>query len=223
MFAIGHMALAYLISKASAKTLKLSPVMPAILVLSIIPDIDILFGNEIHRGPTHSAIATLLIFIPLFITYRKKAIPYFLALLSHSLIGDLIIGGNLQLLWPITTNEISLTPPLPNIAINSPINVALELTLFTAATIIMIKTKDLHLFFQNNKTNLLLTIPISTVLLPTFLAYPLSVPTLLLPPHLFYLTLFTTAVSTLIIVTAKNSTHHKPQGKPANKKTGMNT
>src|SRR3990172_8620705 len=189
MFAIGHIALAYLISKASAKTLKLSPVMPAILVLSIIPDMDILFGNEIHRGPTHSAIATLLIFIPLFITYRKKATPYFLALLSHSLIGDLIIGGNLQLLWPLTTNEISLTPPLPNIAINSPINVALELTLFTAATIIMIKTKDLHLFFQNNKTNLLLTIPICTVLLPTFLAYPLSVPTLLLPPHLFYLTL----------------------------------
>jgi len=212
MFAIGHMALAYLISKASAKTLKLSPVMPAILVLSIIPDMDILFGNEIHRGPTHSAIATLLIFIPLFITYRKKAIPYFLALLSHSLIGDLIIGGNLQLLWPITTNEISLTPPLPNIAINSSINVALELTLFTAATIVMIKTQDLRLFFQNNKTNLLLTIPLSTVLLPTILAYPLSVPILLLPPHLFYLTLFTIAVSTLIIVTPKTpyTTKRKP-------------
>ena len=223
MFAVGHMALAYLITKATANPLKTNPNIPTILVLSIIPDIDILFGNEIHRGPTHSAITALLIFIPLFIVYRKKAIPYFLALLSHSLIGDLIIGGNLQLLWPITTNEISLTPPLPNITINSTLNVALELTLLTTATITMIKTKDLHLFFQNNKTNLLLTIPICTVLLPTFIAYPLSVPILLLPPHLFYLTLFTIAVTILIIGTTKNSTHHKTQGKPANKKTGMNT
>jgi len=217
MYAVGHMALAYLITKTTATPLKTNPNIPTILVLSIIPDIDILLGNQIHRGPTHSAIAALLIFIPIFITYRKKAIPYFLALLSHSLIGDLIIGGNLQLLWPITTNEISLTPPLPNIAINSPINVALELTLFTAATIVMIKTKDLRFFFQNNKTNLLLTIPISTVLLPTFIAYPLSVPTLLLPPHLFYLTLFTTAVTILVIVTIKNSIHHKTQTKPQTK------
>jgi hypothetical protein len=222
MFAIGHMTLAYLLTKATANPLKTNPNIPTILVLSIIPDIDILFGNEIHRGPTHSAIAALLIFIPLFITYRKKATPYFLALLSHSLIGDLIIGGNLQLLWPLTTNEISLTPPLPNIAINSPINVALELTLFTAATIIMIKTKDLHLFFQNKKTNLLLTIPLSTVLLPTILAYPLSVPILLLPPHLFYLTLFTIAVTILIVGTAKNSTRHKTQTKPQTKNSTIN-
>ena len=194
MYAVGHMALAYLIAKASAKTFKVNPNIPTILVLSIIPDVDILFGTEFHRGPTHSAIVALLIFIPLFIIYRKKATPYFLALLSHTLIGDLLIGGNLQLLWPITTNEISLSPLLPKIAINSPINVALELTLFTAATIVMFKTKDLRIFLQNNKTNLLLAIPISTVLLPTFLAYPLSVPLLLVAPHLFYLALFTIAL-----------------------------
>jgi hypothetical protein len=199
MFAVGHMALAYLISKTSAKTLNINPNIPAILVLSIIPDIDILLGiNEFHRGPTHSTIAALLIFIPLFAIYRKKATPYFLALLSHSLIGDLIIGGNLQLLWPIRPNEISLSPLLPNIAINSPINIALELTLFTAATIVMLKTKDLHLFLQNKKTNLLLAIPISTVLLPTFLAYPLNVPPILIAPHLFYLALFTIALSAVL-------------------------
>ena len=200
MFAVGHMALAYLLGKASATRLKVSSNIPAILVLSIIPDIDILFGvDEFHRGPTHSAILALLIFIPLIILFRKKAVPYFLALLSHGLIGDLIIGGNLQLLWPITTNEISLSPLLPKIEINSPINVALELTLFSAATIVMFKAKDLQLFSRSKKSNLLLAIPIATVLLPTFVAYPLTVPISLVAPHLFYLALFTIAVFAVLL------------------------
>lgn len=218
MFAVGHMALAYLISKASAKPLKTNPNIPTILVLSIIPDIDILLGDDFHRGPVHSVVVYLLLFIPLFATYRKTAVPYFLALASHSLIGDLLIGGQLQLLWPISTEKISLYPYIPKVSIFSPENVALELTLFAIATLVMHKTKDIKLFLQKKKTNLLLAIPIVTVLLPTFLAYPLDVPLLLMAPHLFYLALFTIAVSTLIIATAKNSTHHKTQT-PQTKRT----
>jgi hypothetical protein len=200
MFAVGHMALAYLISKTSAKALKTNPNIPTILVLSIIPDVDILLGGEnFHRGPFHSVVAPILLFIPLFAVYRKKAIPYLLALISHALIGDLLIGGELQLLWPISGEKISLYPYFPKIDIFSPVNIALELTLFTIATLIMLKAKDLQLFFRNAKTNLLLVIPIVTVLLPTFLAYPLSVPPLLMPPHLFYLGLFTVAVFAVLI------------------------
>ncbi len=200
MFAVGHMALAYLLSKASATRLKVSANLPAILVLSIIPDIDILFGSdEFHRGPTHSAVVALLVFIPLLVAYRKRAVPYFLALLSHGLIGDLIVGGNVQLLWPLSSNSISLTPWLPKIEIDSPINVALELTLFAIATIIMFKTKDLQMFVQDRKSNLLLVIPTFTVLLPTVLGYPLGVPVLLLPPHLFYLALFMIAILEVLL------------------------
>jgi hypothetical protein len=195
MFAVGHMALAYLLSKVSAARLKVSLNIPAILVLSIIPDMDILLGlDEFHRGPTHSAVVALLIFIPFFVVYRKKAVPYFLALLSHGLIGDLVIGGNVQLFWPITTDQISLTPLLPKIAIYSLVNIAFELSLFTVATIVMFKTKDSQSFFRGKKSNLLLAIPIFTVLLPTVLAYPLGVPVLLVPPHVFYLALFTVAI-----------------------------
>jgi hypothetical protein len=194
------MALAYLIGKGSALRLRINLNIPAILVLSIIPDMDILFGGgEFHRGPTHSAIVALLVFIPIFILYRKKAVPYFLALLSHSLIGDLFIGGNIQLLWPIITNAISLPAPFPVIGIDSVVNVALELTLFTTATIVMFVTKDLQLFFRGRKSNLLLAIPIATVLLPTFLAYPLVVPVLLVAPHLFYLALFTIAFFSVLL------------------------
>lgn len=200
MFAVGHMALAYILGKASATRLKVNLIVPAILVLSIIPDIDILFGvEEFHRGPTHSAVLALIVFIPFFVVYRRKAVPYFLALLSHGLIGDLVVGGNIQLFWPISSKEISFPSWFPYIGITSPVNVALELSLFVVATIIMFRTNDLKAFFRNNKSNLLLLIPIATVLLPTVVAYPLTVPILLVPPHLFYLLLFTFAVFAVLL------------------------
>jgi len=190
------MALAYLIGKASAKLLKVNINVPLILVLSVIPDIDIIFNfilhTNVHRGPTHSVITAILVFIPFFIYYRKKAAPYFLALLSHSLIADFIVGGQLQLLWPLSTQEFGNT----SISIYSPVNVALEFTLFVIALTVMLKTRDFKQFFRNSKLNWILTIPIFTVLLPTFSGYPLRVPILLVLPHLFYLVLF--AISVLI-------------------------
>ena len=188
------MALAYLLSKATSKLLKVKINIPLILVLSIIPDIDIilnfLFNIQIHRGPTHSLITATLVFIPFFIIYRWKAVPYFTALASHAAIADFIIGGQLQLLWPLSTREFGF----PYIDITNPVNVALEFTLFVVATIIMWKTRDLFQFFRNSKLHLILAIPIFTVLLPTFTSYPLSVPLLLVLPHLFYLILFIISV-----------------------------
>ena len=197
------MGIAYLLAKASGKLLKVNFNIPLVLVLSILPDSDIifqfLFGSNIHRGPTHSIIVAILIFIPVFIIYRKKATPYFAALASHSLIGDFLIGGQIQLLWPLSTREFGL-PELgfPYINIESPINVALEFTIFIIATVVMFKTRDMHVFFRKRKLNLVLAVPIFTVLLPTFLGYPLHVPFLLVLPHLFYLVLF--AIAVLIVL-----------------------
>jgi hypothetical protein len=208
MFGVGHMALAYLLAKGSAQPLKVNINIPLVLVLSIIPDIDILAGEGFHRGPTHSVILAVLVFIPVFVLFRKQAVPYFLALVSHSLIGDLFIGGNLQLFWPVSTSHVSL-PIIPKISIFSPINIALELTLFITATLVMFKTKDLQLFFQKNTSNLLLIIPIATVLMPTFLAYPLNVPILLIPPHLFYLGLFMIAIF-VVLLNPRGKQNKKP-------------
>lgn len=198
MFAVGHVALAYLLGKASARLLKANLNIPLILVLSIIPDIDILFEpflSEIHRGPTHSIIMAILVFIPFFLLYRQKATPYFAALASHSLIGDFVIGGQIQLLWPLSTNLYGLHQfGFPYINIYNPINIALEFTLFAVALIVMLKTRDLFHFFRNSRLNLILIIPIFTVLLPVFIGYPLSVPKELILPHLFYLVLFSVSV-----------------------------
>lgn len=192
------MALAYLLSKTTGKLLNVNFNIPLILVLSIIPDIDIIFEfllkSPIHRGPTHSIITAILVLIPPFLLYKHKATPYFAALTSHSLIGDLLIGGQVQLLWPLSTSEFGF----PYLNIYSSINIALEFTLFIIALIIMLKTRDILRFFRNNKLNLTLAIPIFTVLLPTFASYPLQVPPLLVLPHLFYLVLF--SISVLIVL-----------------------
>ena len=191
------MALAYLLAKGTGKLFNVRFNIPLVLVLSIIPDIDIILSfllrTNIHRGPTHSIIVAILVFIPFFILYRQKAVPYFAALASHSVIGDFLIGG-LQLLWPLSTREFGFS----YVSIYSMESVALEFTLFIIALVIMFKTRDIHQFFRNSNLNLILAIPIFTVLLPTFASYPLRVPLLLVLPHLFYLVLF--SISVLFVV-----------------------
>jgi membrane-bound metal-dependent hydrolase YbcI (DUF457 family) len=185
------MALAYIIAKPAAKALKTNLNIPLIMVLSVLPDIDLVVP-AFHRGPSHSIVTALIVFLPVFVLYAEKAVPYFLALVSHSLIGDFLIGGRVQLLWPLSQNFYSNN--LFNVRITDPANIALELILFAVAIAIMFKTKDLFGFFQAKRSNLILTIPILTVLLPTFAAYPLQVPLLLVAPHLFYLAIFSVAV-----------------------------
>ena len=166
------------------------------MVLSVLPDIDLLVP-AFHRGPSHSVVTALIVFLPVFILYAEKAVPYFLALVSHSLIGDFLIGGRVQLHRPLS--QYSYGNNLLYTWIMDPANIVLELILFAVATVVMFKTKDLFCFFQARRSNLILTIPILTVLLPTFAGYPLQVPVLLVAPHLFYLAIFSIAVAIEIL------------------------
>ncbi len=193
-YAVGHMAIAYLLSKPAAKLLKTNISLPLILVLSVIPDIDILLIPQLHRGPTHSVLTALFIFVPIFAIYRKKATPYFLALVSHGLIGD-FMGGQVMLFWPVSQAEFGLHElGSYYIGITSPINVALELILFIAASAVLLVSRDFRQFFQNKKINLILVVPAGTVLLPPLLTYPIGVPSLLVPPHILLLVIFAISV-----------------------------
>jgi len=188
-FAVGHLALGYISSKASAKLLKTNLNIPVALTLSVIPDIDIFLNSFIkHRGPTHSIIMAFIAFIPILAVYRKKAIPYFVALTQHSLIGDYIVGQT-QLLWPITPQSYGI-----NIDIMSQTSVTLELLMFLASMIVMLKARDAAMLLQPHNSNLILSIPTFTVLIPTFLSVPLHVPTWLILPHLAYVSIFSASI-----------------------------
>jgi membrane-bound metal-dependent hydrolase YbcI (DUF457 family) len=191
-FAIGHFAAGYILAKGSGRLLKVNLNIPIVLTLSIIPDADIIIGQGVyHRGPTHSIILAFLVFLPAFVIYKKTAIPYFIALIQHSLLGDYITGGNIQLFWPLVlrgygTDWLNIT---------SPANITIEWSLFLGSVLIMFKAKDLHALLRPKKSNLILTIPTLTVLLPTLLDFPLHVPIWLMPPHMFYLVLFLASLS----------------------------
>jgi hypothetical protein len=191
------MSLGYILGKASARALKTNPNVPLLLVLSIFPDVDILSEHVTilhdilpHRGPIHSVFLMLIFFIPIFAVYRKRALPYFIALVSHPLIGDYLTGGNLQLFWPLTSQTFGTAT-----SITSPQNIALELMVFFSAFALLFVSRDLHVLFRPRLSNLLLAIPTFTVLLPIFLSYPLQVPAALVLPHLIYIVVFIAAIA----------------------------
>lgn len=195
------MSLGYILGKASAKALKTNPNVPLLFVLSILPDVDILAEHvsglhELlpHRGPLHSVFMMLIVFIPIFAVYRKRALPYFIALVSHALIGDYLTGGNLQLFWPLTSQTFGTAT-----SIISAENITLELMLFISSIALLLVTRDLFVLVRPRLSNLILAVPTFTVLFPIFLSYPLQVPVLLVLPHLVYTVLFLASISISVV------------------------
>jgi membrane-bound metal-dependent hydrolase YbcI (DUF457 family) len=187
MFAIGHFAIGYLTGKISSKALKVPLNLPLLLTASVIPDVDLLLRFINHRGPTHSLITIAAIALPFLIYYRKAAVPYAIALASHSLIGDFFTGGT-QLFWPLSPELIGAL----NIEVRSLTNSLLELALFFISIALMLKTGDLRKIVTD-KYKVALLLPFGAVLGPMLAAgrgTEYTLPALLVAPSLFYLALF---------------------------------
>jgi membrane-bound metal-dependent hydrolase YbcI (DUF457 family) len=75
-------------------------VIPAILVLGILPDADLFLESigVLHRTVTHSFFFWIILFVPFFLIYRLKTIPYFVAVVQHFAFGRLIDGGRYDFL-----------------------------------------------------------------------------------------------------------------------------
>jgi membrane-bound metal-dependent hydrolase YbcI (DUF457 family) len=198
MFAVGHLALGYLIGKASSKILNIK-VEPSLLFLfAVLPDIDFLIPFIKHRGPTHSLILLIIAFIPSLLLFGRKTILYAIVYLQHLIPGDYMTAGGIQLLWPINTRWYSLGRPLGESTVTT-----IELVAFAASILLMWKTKDLKNLFHPQPLNYILLIPLVTLSLPIVAKFPLPVPIDLISPHLAFMALFTTAIFTNI----KNNWH----------------
>ena len=186
MFAVGHVALGYLTGKATSKLLNVKINIPLLFFASIIPDIDLFLGLE-HRGPTHSLIVQTVVFIPILLTYRKQAAPVFASLIQHSILGDLLAGA--QIFWPLSSQWYGT-----QICVTSIVSITLEWTAFLIFLAILWITRDVKSLFQQHQYNLLLTIPVFTVILPAFLQFPLAVPAALIIPHLILLAILALSI-----------------------------
>jgi membrane-bound metal-dependent hydrolase YbcI (DUF457 family) len=188
MFAIGHFALGYLAGKGASKFAKINLSIPLLLAVSILPDLDLALQFLMHRGPTHSLITISMLMIPFFVVYRKQAIPYYAALLSHSLIGDFFTGGT-QLFWPLSQSWFGAL----NIEVTSLTNAVVELTLFSLTLPIMYKLDDLKALMKAHRKTWALIIPLFAVLGPLLevgQGQKETLPILLAVPSLIYVGLF---------------------------------
>jgi len=192
MYAIGHFALGYITGKGTSKLTKTKLNLPLLLVASIIPDVDLIlqtFNDRLfmHRGLTHSLVTITLLMIPLFVIYRKGAAPYYVALLSHILIGDLPTGG-IEMLWPVSQRWFgSSTLPMASFP-----EVLAEIILFATVTLFMFKAGDLRELMEPKKADLFLIIPFGAVTGPLLEIQrsDVSLPLLLVPFSLFWAILF---------------------------------
>ncbi len=201
MFAVGHFALGYLTGKGSSKLLGTQVSLPLLLVASIIPDIDLALDIVnpavfMHRGPLHSIITFTLFMIPFFVIYRKRALPYYVALLSHSLLGDLFTGG-IEMLWPISTQWFG-----DGVAVYSFQSITAELVMFAISIAIMLRTKDLQSLWKPKLSNLLLIIPLGAIIGPILQLGTKpegSAPALLVIPSLFWAAVFSYSLFSEIV------------------------
>ena len=164
--------------------------MPFVFIVSVIPDFDLLLSPFLdHRGPTHSLLFALIVFLPFLVRYKKKTIPYFVAFLSHSIIGDIYFTG-IQLFWPFSTDRINF---FSTISIRGGISVVLELVFFVVSITVMILNKDFQKLFANKKNRIYWLIPFLVVLGPLLIGQinpDYYLPRLLIVPSLFYTAIF---------------------------------
>jgi hypothetical protein len=109
-----------------------------------------------------------------------------------------MLGGRFQLFWPVTTEYYGT-----GASVTDQTGAALECAFFLASVAMMLLTRDIVTLTQPHGSNLMLAIPTFTVILPTFLSYPMQVPALLITPHVVYLAMFTTSILVAIPKTAK--------------------
>lgn len=133
---LGHLALGYFSGAIGIKYTNTKVYLPMLWICALAPDIDFLFSRYIaHRGPTHSILVAVALFVPIFLIFKKNGLPYFTALASHTLIGDFFIPSE-QLLWPISKDYYG-APSYMSLAYDSASALVIEMILFTLMLIVM--------------------------------------------------------------------------------------
>ena len=131
-------------------------IVPLILLLGILSDADLLLGNlgVVHRTVTHSFFFWIIIFVPLFIVFRLKSVPYFVAVVQHFAFGDLLMG-KVMIFWPFNSSWVGFGIPMPSLT-----DVTLEIAGLILALGIIVYSRDLKRLFSVDKRNTLMLLPL---------------------------------------------------------------
>ena len=165
MYFLGHMAWAYVFA---ALTWALIPVIknkgrlviPFVLLAGTLSDSDLLLGGLgiVHRTVTHSFLFWIVAFLPLFVIFRWKSIPYFAAVIQHFAFGDLLVGP-VGIFWPFSASKVGFS-----FAMGSAVDVAFEIAGLLLALGIMFCIGDLKRILSSRKENILMLLPFLALL-----------------------------------------------------------
>lgn len=104
------MILAQFVNRAAIRD-KIPYSLPLIFAAALLPDLDFLFYPLfLHHTVTHSLTFWSLVYAPVFAIFRIRALPYFIATLSHFMIGD-VITGNPPLFFGLSRQTFGLIQP----------------------------------------------------------------------------------------------------------------
>ena len=131
-------------------------VVPLILLVGILPDADLLLGGigVLHRTFTHSFSFWFIIFVPLFVIFRLKSVPYFVAVVQHFAFGDLIMG-KAMIFWPFNSSFVGFGFGMPSL-----MDVTLEVAGLALAVGIMVYVGDLKRLVSIDRRNRFMLIPL---------------------------------------------------------------
>ena len=184
MYALGHIALGYIVSKGICKVIGRPVNIFLVIALSVLPDIDFFLPGVYHRGITHSIVLSALIFLPFLIRDFNGSIPYLGALISHSFIGD-FFTGDVLLFWPLSSRFFKYSGFVP---LKSSEEAYLEIILFSVFVIIFTWVKEYNYLEYGLGTLLLLFIPFGAVLASILLIrFSYQAQKVLLLPHIVIL------------------------------------
>ena len=165
MYLLGHIAIGYLVAWAFARWRKQKLSLWLALTVGIVPDFDILFqglGLE-HHTYTHSLLLWAPIAIAL-VLWNRKSVPYVAGILSHLLIGAVLVSS-IPFLLPLSSISIGLRLGMPSFA-----DAILESGAFMLMFLLMWRNGDLRRMFGGEKKNLLMLVPLVSMTLLTWLA-----------------------------------------------------
>jgi len=170
-------------------------VIPAVLMLGVLPDVDLFlwsFGVQ-HHTFTHSLFFWFVVSVPFLAVFRFKFIPYLVAVVQHFAFGDFLVG-EVMLFWPFSSSYFGFN----NVMI-SVFNVGLETAGLLLATGIAFFNGDLKRLFSVDRNNVLMFLPF-LALVASMLFFAVDVPIIPLVAHIWMSPLFGTIVLSHMIL-----------------------